>query len=206
MSGPHRLRGAVMAFPLLLAIACVKAPIDRYYTLSGPPSAQPPAGSASLELDVKVRSLHADEIYRQERIVRRIGPREVSYYDTHRWAAPLDRMVTERAVAVLARELPVRSVIPWTSPREAEVVVEGDILAFEEAVEEGRSVGRVLLEARALSTGTDAVLWSGRVGGSCPTGGAGAARTADALALCLERALVDLAERLAPALPRPEGG
>lgn len=180
----------IAAAAVLVLGACATVPMDRYYTLEVNPSPTPGAGTRPLTL--KVRTFRTGDIYRQERIVRHLENHEVTYYDTHRWAAPLERMVTERTIEVLRAEGPFETVLPYSSPAGADLVLEGEILAFEEVTDAERTEGSVHLHLRLVDRAGDPV-WTGDEARNCPVREAGPEGTVDALSRCLGQVLEALA-------------
>lgn len=191
---------------VLISLGCASKPIDRYYTLHYPMPQTKTVKEHALTL--KVRAFDAVDVYRQERIVRRKADNEITYYDTHRWAAPLERMVTDRAIEIFRTSLPVHRVIPWADPGAADFLVDGRILLFEENLQGDHKVAtvgiRIWLDEHPIPP-TDKP-WVDEIQRACTPAGSDPSDTAIALNQCLQDTLSELSEHLAVEIERRENG
>ena len=188
-------RAAVAAIAALLLWGCATAPVDRYYSLDLSPA---PRAVEREALVLKVRTFEAAEICQQTRIVRRPGPNEVTYYDTHRWAAPLEQLVTEGVIQVLRAQGPYEQVLPITAPTPADRYLDGEILAFEERLEPSGPVAVVRLRFRLTEAKEGDLLAEEEVARECPASGGAVWMTVVALSRCLEQCASEAARALAP--------
>jgi len=190
----------LLAAVALLGPGCATKPVDNYYTLDYPPPGV--SAPSPIPLTLKVRTFRTGEVYRQERIVRRFEENRVTYYDTHRWAAPLERMVAERAMEVLRAAGTFEQVLPYSSPIPADAVLEGEIEAMEERMEGAARTAVVRLRWRITDRATSELAQDGEASCEKPIEGRGAADTAGALSACLAEALDGMAGEIAEGFPR----
>jgi len=193
MNKPHAI--ALLVTVLGLAAAgCATKPIDQYYTLNFPPPSF--EGGARTDLVLKVRTFRTGEVYRQERIVRRFEENRITYYDTHRWAAPVERMVTEQAIEVLRASGLFAQVLPYSSATRGDLVLEGEVLAIEERIEGNERTAVIHLRARVTKRESGDLLWEAEAHWDHPVEGTRPENTVRALNLALREALLKLTEHL----------
>lgn len=192
---------------VLAGLGCATTSSDRYYTLEYPVTERIQVEDEH-PVTLKVKSFDAVDIYRQERIVRRRGENEISYYDTHRWAAPLERMVTDRAVEIFRASLPVERVLPWVEPGAADFLVDGRVLLFEEDLQGDRKVAtvgvRIWLDEKPQPKMNP--VWDKEVRKACTPNGPEPSHTAIALNQCLQEVLSELSDHLGEEIDRRAKG
>jgi ABC-type uncharacterized transport system auxiliary subunit len=188
-------RAAAAAIVALLLWGCATAPTDRYYSLDLSPK---PVELERNDLILKVRTLESAEIYRQTRIVRRPGPNEVTYYDLHRWAAPLEQLVTEGIIEVFRARSSYGQVLPITAPTPADHYLDGEILAFEERIDPSGQVAVVRLRLRLTDAKSGELLGEEVVASECPASERAVRVTVAGLSHCLEKCATMAARSLAP--------
>ncbi len=177
---------------LLLALAaggCGGLPPTHYYLLESRADAVPAARADGLL--VGVRPFRVDPPYDQDRIVYRVGADspEVGFYEYHRWAAPLGRMLPVVVADALAGVPGIASIDPVQPGRRYSAWLRGRVLAFEEVdLPSGERV-RVRLELSLVDEAGE-TLWSERVAGE-------ATARSDTVPNIVERMRAVLEERLA---------
>ena len=142
---------------LLVLVACAgKVPETRYYQLAvaTPPGAQA-AGPA-----IAVEPLAADAAYDDDRIVYRLTPYRLDYYNYHRWSSPPGTMLGNYLQDAFTRSGRFRAVVHDATDA-VPVTLGGRVIAIEE-VDKSKTqwVGRVALELTLTDTTTNKVLWS----------------------------------------------
>lgn len=110
-------------------------PATHYYTLGSPgelPSRTADAGGDG-GLAIGVESLAVDAPYDQDRIVYRRRPdsTEVGFYNYHRWASPVGRLLQNRLVEGLRGAPGVGSIEPATSNGDYDARLGGRVLYLE---------------------------------------------------------------------------
>jgi len=185
-----------MRYILLLALAACagKVPETRYYQLAAPQQAAQP-GDAS-EPSVAIEPLTADGAYDDERIVYRVTPYRLDYYNYHRWSAPPGTMLSNYLQDAFSRSGRFRAVVH--EPTESvPVTLGGRVIAIEEVDQSKTSwVGRVAVELTLTDTITNKVLWSQRFDETEPL----AAQTPEGLARALSAAMARITRRALPAV------
>jgi len=155
-------RAAGLACTLaLLSLGCPGAPATHYYVLgprSAPEALRETAGTGML---VGVRTFEVDAPYDQDRIVYRLGQEgfEIGFYDYHRWAVPLGRVLPGIVVSRLGvppgrftveAEVPGRAYDAWLT---------GRLIHMEEVDHAGGQDVRVTLEL-GLELADGSRVWS----------------------------------------------
>ena len=147
-----------MKYLLMIVLAACggKIPETRYYQLAVPaPSATQVAGPA-----IAIEPLTTDAAYDDERIVYRLTPYRLDYYNYHRWSSPPGTMLgnyLQDAFAKSGRFRAVMGEVTDTVP----VSLGGRVIAIEE-VDRSKTewIGRVAVELTLTDTLTNKVLWS----------------------------------------------
>lgn len=155
-AAPHTALAIALA---IAAAACGgSAPPTRYYQLAAPEaisSAAAPSGIA-----IAVEPLAADGAYDDERIVYRLDPVRLDYYDYHRWSTSPGAMIGHYVQAALARTGAFADVSREVTASTA-VTVSGHVTALEEIdVDRSRWVGHIALELTVADAKTGQIVWS----------------------------------------------
>ena len=183
-----------MRYILLLAlVACAgKVPETRYYQLAAPQQAAAQRGDASIAIE----PLTADGAYDDDRIVYRVTPYRLDYYNYHRWSAPPGTMLSNYLQDAFSRSGRFRAVVH--EPTESvPVALGGRVIAIEEVDQSKTSwVGRIAVELTLTDTITNKVLWSQRFDETEPL----PEQTPEGLARALSRAMARIARRALPAV------
>jgi len=160
-----RSKGAAMRFLLpsmtlvaVFAAGCGSVRYPRTYTLdlnaAAPAAARPPAVGALV-----VRDFTCPDYLSDGRIVYRPTGTEVGYYEYHRWAMTLRRMVTDSIASRIRNRGAFGSVEPAKNAAGPTYVLSGAIERLEE-VDDGRNVQAVVqLSAQLVDTRAQKTVW-----------------------------------------------
>lgn len=143
--------------PLLVLAACAgNVPETRYYQLAAPAASSPQPASAS----VAIEPLTADAAYDDDRIVYRLTPYRLDYYNYQRWSSPPGTMIANYLQDVLAKSGRFRAVMHEASDA-VPVTLGGRVVALEE-IDTSRTqwIGHVAIELTLTDTVTNKVLWA----------------------------------------------
>jgi ABC-type uncharacterized transport system auxiliary subunit len=132
-------------------------PQTRYYQLAAPTA---PARPSSGELTIAVEPLTADGAYGDERIVYRLDPVRLDYYDYHRWSTAPGAMIGGYLEQALARSGEFSSVTHAPTATTA-VVLGGRVTALEEVdVDAHHWVGHIAVELTLRDAKSGAIVWA----------------------------------------------
>ena len=147
-----------LAMILLLLAACGgSAPQTRYYQLAAPTPARAFDAEGSV---LAVEPLSADGAYDDERIIYRLDPVRLDYYQYHHWSTTPGAMIGSYLLQALARTGKFRSVGRDTTTDTA-VVLGGRVVAIEEVDEsKTRWIGHLAVELTVTDAKTGEILWS----------------------------------------------
>jgi uncharacterized lipoprotein YmbA len=179
----------LVALALLLGSCAGKLPPTHYYTL------QPAAGAVAAAQEgsrVGVDTLVVDPPYDQDRLVYResASATEVGFYNYHRWAAPLSRMLAVSLAAGLEGTPGIAAIEPTQPGTDYDSRLRGRVVALEEVDSPAGAEARIVLDLTLVSAdGTE--LWSSTL---TATAGGPVASGADAMGL-VQRAFADLARQ-----------
>ena len=178
---------------LALAACSGSIPMTRYYQLAAPRSApqRPLAGSV-----LAIEPLVSEGAYDDERIVYRVDPVRLDYYQYHRWSTTPGSMVGNYLQQALAQSGKFRSVVRDTTADTA-AVLGGRVTAIEEVDEsQSRWSGHIALELTLTDPRTGEILWSQAYDQREPLD----SRTPTGLARALGVAMDRIAHEAAPAI------
>jgi len=194
--------GVAACLAAALAGCAGKPPPTHYYTLGAPAGDAVPAAGATL----LVGPFLVDPPYDQDRLVYRRAPgaSEVGFYNYHRWASPLGRLLVVAVASGLHGTPGVGIAEPSATRAEYDARLSGRVIQLEEVDTASGAEVRIAIDFR-LVDGAGEVLWSGvlqdSAAGPSVAGG-------EAMAL-VERAfdglVRQLRERVAAALAPPAG-
>jgi ABC-type uncharacterized transport system auxiliary subunit len=150
-------RLALMTLLAVIAVACGSVRYPRTYVLDlEPRMGAAPAPSASLGA-LTVRDFACPDYLCDGRIVYRPSTTEVGYYEYHRWAMTLRRMITDSIAARIRTEGAFTTVD--SSQKAAAYILTGAIERLEE-VDDGVNVHAVVeLSAQLVDTRTQKTVW-----------------------------------------------
>jgi ABC-type uncharacterized transport system auxiliary subunit len=177
---------------LVVALAACggRLPETRYYQLA-PTGKATPAPSTGVTLGIQ--PLDADPAYDDDRIVYRLTPYRLDYYNYHRWSAPPGTLVADYLERVFERSGRFSGVTREAST--APVTLGGRVLAIEEVDQsKTRWAGRIVVELTLTDNTTGDVVWSQQFEETEPL----PAQTPEGLAQALSVAMSRIAQRALP--------
>jgi ABC-type uncharacterized transport system auxiliary subunit len=177
---------------LLVVTACGGAPpVTHYYELAPPVlAAQPESGPA-----LAIEAFEVDRPYDDDRMVYRVDPYRVDYYEYHRWAASPGALVGSYLADAFERSGRFRHVSRTADDNSVRVT--GRVLAIEEIdTSPTRWLGRLAIELTATDSASGRVLWTRDYDESEPM----AMRSPAGLARALTVAAARIAKRAIPEL------
>lgn len=181
----------------LAAIVCAACaacgghvPETRYYQLA-PPTTKT---GADATVSLAVESLATESAYDDERIVYRLTPYRLDYYNYHRWSAPPGAMVGTFLEQAFAHSGRFRAVIHEGSSN-VPATLGGRVVAIEE-VDQSKTkwFGRIVIELVLTDSTTNEVLWSQQYEETEPL----AEQTPEGLAHALSTAMQRIASKAVP--------
>jgi ABC-type uncharacterized transport system auxiliary subunit len=181
-----------MRYILLLALAACagKVPDTRYYQLAPPQTQAKQPGDASIAIE----PLTTDGAYDDDRIVYRVTPYRLDYYNYHRWSSPPGTMLGNYLQDAFSRSGRFRAVTRDASDA-VPVTLGGRVIAIEEVDQSKTSwLGRIAVELTVTDTVTNKILWSQRFEETEPLH----EQTPEGLARALSRAMSRISERALP--------
>ena len=175
---------------LVLSACAGKVPATRYYQLASPPTPTPSNSGVALV----VETLDTDNAYDDERIVYRLTPYRLDYYDYHRWSAPPGTLIGNFLEAAFEASGRFRTVTREANSA-APVILGGRVIALEE-VDKSKTawVGHAVIELRLVDAVTGDLVWSQQFEENEPV----KEQTPEGLAQALSRALDRIARNALP--------
>jgi ABC-type uncharacterized transport system auxiliary subunit len=165
-------------------------PETRFYQLAEPAGKPAPGPGVPLV----VEALSTDAAYDDERIVYRVTPYRLDYYNYHRWSAAPGTLIANYLERAFEKSGQFGAVTRELNPA-APVVLGGRVVAIEEVDQsKTRWLGRIVLELTLTDTGTGQVLWAEQFEESEPL----PMQTPEGLARALSTALERIANRAVP--------
>jgi ABC-type uncharacterized transport system auxiliary subunit len=189
----------------LFVSACTKVPQTRFYQLAAPqPASSRDAAGVTLAISrdaagvaLAIEPLDTHPAYDDERIVYRVTPYRLDYYNYHRWSAPPGMIVADFLERSFDHSGRFRSITRET--QSAPVMLGGRVLAIEE-IDESKTkwLGRIAVELTLTSTATGEVVWARRYDETEPLAQQSPEGLAEALTVAMNRiaaqALVEVAD------------
>jgi ABC-type uncharacterized transport system auxiliary subunit len=177
---------------LLLAACAGKVPETRFYQLAAP-TAPTPAPRNPQGVVLAIEPLETDPAYDDERIVYRLTPYRLDYYNYHRWSSAPGSLIADYLERAFERSGNFRSVTREATA--SSVTLGGRVVAIEEVDTSKTSwVGRVVVELRLTDTATGEVLWTEQYEEREPL----TQQNPEGLAMGLSKALRRIADRALP--------
>ena len=183
--------------PLIALLAlggCAGIKYPDYYTLNIPSPVSASRGAAPISGTVMVQEFRAPAYLRQEPIVYRPEPEQISFYNYHHWAEDPRKTVT----AALVRELrqTFKSAEMYDGRGGADFLLTGSLDRLEE-LDNGRSVSvDVGISATLRDVKTGDVIWSGVSSKTCGV----EERSVPGVVAAMSRELSDAAHELVASL------
>ena len=145
-----------LALAIVLAACAGKMPETRYYQLAEPRGSAHGSGGAALVIEPLV----TDSAYDDERIVYRVSPYRLDYYNYHRWSTAPGTLIANYLERAFEKSGRFGAVTREANPAAA-VTLGGRVVAIEE-VDQSKTkwVGRIVVELTLTDTSSGAVVWS----------------------------------------------
>ncbi|HEY5925895.1 MAG TPA: ABC-type transport auxiliary lipoprotein family protein [Kofleriaceae bacterium] len=177
---------------LVVALAACggKLPETRFYQLAEP------AGKthAATGVPLVVEALDTDSAYDDERMVYRVTPYRLDYYNYHRWSATPGMLIANYLERAFEKSGKFGAVTREPNPA-APVTLGGRVVAIEEVDQsKTRWIGRVVIELTLTDSATGDVLWAEQYEELEPL----SMQTPEGLARALSTALDRIATRAVP--------
>lgn len=177
-------------------------PEPRFYRIAYTSPAAASAG-ASLPVTLGVAGLGGPETYRQERLVYRTLPHKVGFYPYDRWEVPPVEMVTDALIDHLRAAGYFRRVVPYTRDGQADYVLRGRLLRFDE--EDGGPgtpwTAVVEIDYQLVDPQKGQVVSTGVARAALPVQGRQPDAIVDSLSAATREALGSVAAQVAGAIP-----
>lgn len=169
-----------------------KLPETRFYNFAEP-AGKTPAGAG---IPIVIEALETDSAYDDERIVYRVTPYRLDYYNYHRWSAAPGTLIANYLERAFEKSGKFGAVTRETNPA-APVTLGGRVVAIEEVDQtKAKWLGRIVIELQLTDNATGDVLWAEQFDESEPL----ALQSPEGLARALSAALERIANRAVPAV------
>lgn len=175
---------------LCIAACAGKTPDTRFYQLATPGQVAAKNGAGTT---LAIEPLDTDPAYDDERIVYRLTPYRLDYYNYHRWSSAPGTLIADFLERSFESSGHFRTVT--RDGNYAPVTLGGRVVAIEE-VDRSKTawVGRVVVELRLTDTATGNVLWTEQYEELEPV----AQQTPEGLAAALSIALRRISDKALP--------
>jgi len=157
----HSKAPAVALLALLIAGCSGAVRQPKYYTLALAPQMDSAQAPSSDPVTVAVRQFETPAYLRQGRIVYRVHPEQVGFYEYHRWAVDPGAMVTTALVDSLQSDRLISYIGPSGNPHSARYLVTGHLDRLDEIDYGGGVKVEAAVSAELINLRTGAVTWSG---------------------------------------------
>jgi ABC-type uncharacterized transport system auxiliary subunit len=201
-----------VAIAIALAACGGTVPQTRYYQLATPAATSTSNSPADAgQIDLAIEPLETDQAYDDDRIVYRLTPYRLDYYNYHRWSSPPGALIAEFLERAFEHSGKFHTVS--RDAQAAPVTLGGRVVAIEE-IDKSKTawIGHVVLELHLTDSSTGRVLWSAQYEESQPLRQQTPEGLAEALSAALHRIsaralpfVADLAAQTARARPSAGG-
>jgi ABC-type uncharacterized transport system auxiliary subunit len=175
---------------LLLAACAGKTPETRFYQLAAPDQT---TATNTAGVTLAIEPLDTDPAYDDERMVYRLTPYRLDYYNYHRWSSTPGTLIADFLEHSFESSGRFRTVTRDASS--APVSLGGRVVAIEEVDKSKTSwVGRIVVELRVTEAATGNVLWTEQYEENEPV----KQQTPEGLAAALSTALRRISDRALP--------
>jgi ABC-type uncharacterized transport system auxiliary subunit len=146
---------------LLLTGCASKVRYPDYYMLALAPSKDPPSNESPKLASVAVQRFETPAYLRQGRIVYRLTPEQIGFYDYHRWASDPGQVVTS-AVIDCVRSAGIFSIVEAYGGQErADYLLSGQLERLDETDYNKAVQVEVRLSAQLVNRKTGVAVWAG---------------------------------------------
>jgi len=178
---------------LVIAAGCGAARPSKFYQLDLPSSS---ASGPRINTDLLVGRITSPHLYRDDRIVYRVGSTQMGTYEYHRWAEPPADMIEALLLRALRASGNFRSVQGLRSNARGDYLLRGRLHEFGEVT--GAAVAaRVVLEVELYSQRTGTTVWSKYYSADEPVNGKDVPAVVEALNHNVQRAIDQIVAGLA---------
>ena len=169
----------------LTVLACGRAPVRNYYTLTY----ETPAKRAETPADVmvRVRKVKVRESYRRTELVHRYDVHEMRYFRSRRWSEPPEKMLTTLLTEHLRAAGVAKQVTSSIGQTEPDYSVQAELEAMEEQIAGPNRYARLAMRLTLVRGTDDAVVWRHRFDERRPVGGESARGTVRAISHIFSR-------------------
>ena len=176
---------------LILIAACGgHVPETRYYQLA----TQAPPAETHATVALAIEPLIADAAYDDDRIVYRLTPYRLDYYNYQRWSAPPGQLVGNFLQDAFMKSGRFRAVMHEASDA-APVTLGGRLIALEEVdTSKTEWVGHVAIELTLTDNQTNKIVWSQQYDETPPL----KAQSPEGLAEAISTAMARITQRALP--------
>jgi len=180
---------------VLLSAACgsVEVPVETFYRLPAP---RPPQSSAPLPAVLRIDRLHLAANLAGDQLLVADGPVRMHRYQLHRWAGPVDELVSDALLLGLARSHGFTEVKGPGDGGAEDLLLSGTIVDFlQERRADATVVGRVTLELRLTDARSGREVFRAEFSETVPTTDSGPEAAAVALSAGLGRIVAAVLRR-----------
>lgn len=195
------IRRILLASSLTLALfalgSCGAARPSKFYQLDVPETSAP-SSAPRFQTDLLVGRIVAAHLYRDDRIVYRIGSTQLGAYEYHRWAEPPAETIESLLVRALRSSGHFRSVQGLRSNARGDYILRGRLHELNEVGSGSANVtARVDFEVELYSQKSGTVVWSRHYNNDEPVNGKEVPAVVDAFNKNLQRAIDQIVAGLA---------
>lgn len=173
-----------------LVLSCASIPPTNYYVLGLPHGSGNPDGASKFPYAVSVAPFASEPAYLRKKIIWRSETNRLGYYSSERWAALPAEMFAFRLYERAGDSNLFRSVHAGGPRNEADLILGGRIIAFEELDTDAGSFGNVEVELELVDK-TGKRIWSATEGHAEPLSGQGVEAVVKALAVATESVITE---------------
>jgi ABC-type uncharacterized transport system auxiliary subunit len=168
--------------------ACGAARPSKFYELDIPETSAPATSAPRFQTDLLIGRIIAPHLYRDDRIVYRMGSTQLGAYEYHRWAEPPADSMENVLLRALRDSGQYRSVQSLRSNARGDYILRGRLHELDE-ITGANLVGRVDFEVELYSQKSGTVVYSLHYNHDEPVAGKDVASVVDALNRNLRRAI-----------------
>src|ERR1700678_194731 len=189
-----RIARLVVIFTLALSLnGCATGKPIHYYTVGFPPA--PPLNASTQNVSLLVGEIRGADLYRDTRIVYRVGTNQIGVYQYSRWVEPPVELLQSRLIRVLRASGDYHSVAGLGSNSDGQFVVRGRLYDFAE-VDGANIEGLVSMEFELYNRKSGKIVWTHFYSQSEPVQGKNIPAVVTALDTNLVRGLKEVATGL----------
>jgi ABC-type uncharacterized transport system auxiliary subunit len=147
---------------LTILVGCGRVRYPQYYTLNLPAPPDPPPAE-NVHAAVAVREFRAPAYLKQEAIVYKPSPEQISFYAYHRWAINPCEFVTNSVIEQLRASGDFVRVKPYDGRSDTQYVLSGRLERLEEIDYAGGVKVEVAISAQMTNLVTGLTVWTNTV-------------------------------------------